>query len=298
MPNPLVPSISGNQLSMSALLKNPPLINAMVAQLAADQLIVDAFFRPAGSKITGGGILFDVLLNGSNFSMRDVEERSPGAEYVITHADVQRDMATPRDYGAKVETLDEEQDRYDMTVLGTRIVTLANTLVRQIDRLAIATVEAALTKYSIAGVPGHDWGDLVTVGPADSITPNSDRPLADIANGALLIRTDDLGIPAPDTLVLHPQQLSALQVGYGADLMPVLAAAGITKVRTSMQMTNGVGYVVASGQAGVMGFEHGGLRTETIPDREHRRTWIQTYAVPAFAVPRPGAIRKITGLAG
>jgi len=298
MPNPLVPSISANEVTMSALLQNPTQINSMVAHLAAGQLVVDAFFRPAGSKISGGGILFDVLLNGSNFSMRDVEERSPGAEYVVTHADVQRDMATPRDYGAKVEILDEERDRYDITVLGTRIVTLANTLVRQIDRLAVATVEAALTKYSIAGVPGHDWGGLVTVGPADDITPNSERPLADIANAALMIRVDDLGIDAPDTLVLHPQQHMALQVGYGADLMGVLAAAGITKVRTSMQLPNGTAYVAVSGQAGVMGFEHGGLRTETIPDREHRRTWIQTYAVPAFAVPRPGAIRKITGLAG
>ncbi|WP_460359509.1 major capsid protein [Mycobacterium sp. ZZG] len=298
MPNPLVPSISGNTITTSALLKNPSQINAMVATLAADQLVADAFFRPLGSKVSGGAILYDVLLHGANFAKRDVEPRSPGAEYVFTHQDVEREMATPKDHGAKIEILDEEADRYDTAVIGTRIVTLANTLVRQIDRLAIATVEAALTKYSIAGVPGHNWDDLVTVGPADSITPNSERPLADIASAALLIRMDDLGVPPPNTLVLHPGQHMALQVGYGADLTAVLAAAGITKVRTSTQVSVGVGYVVSAGQAGVMGFEHGGLRTETIPDRERRRTIVQTYASPAYAVPRPGAIRKITGLAG
>ena len=88
--------------------------------------------------------------------------------------------------------------------------------------------------------------------------------------------------------------------------MDALAAVGINKVHTSMQVTNGTAYVVASGRAGVLGFEpspygvnqSGGLTTEIIPDREHRTTWIQSYALPCFAIPIPGAIRKITGLAG
>lgn len=297
MPNPLVPTISSNQVSMSSMLRNPTKINDVIAMIASELLIIDAFFRPTGGNIQGGGILYDVLLNGGNFSLRDVEPRAPGAEYIITHNDVKHDMATPQDWGAKIFYLDEEMTRYDTTVLGNRIVTLANTLVRKIDQLAIAAIEAALAKYSIASVPGHDWGDLVTVGPADDITPNSARPVADIANAGLLVRVEDLGIKAPDTLVLHPQQQMALQVGYGAELTSVLAGLGITKVRTSTQVANGTAYVVSSGQAGVLGFEKP-LTTEVIPDREHRRTWVQSYAMPAFAVPTPGAVRKITGLAG
>lgn len=297
MPNPLVPTISSNQMSMSALLKQPSQINNIIAKLAEDTLIIDAFFRPTGNKVQGGGLLFDVLLHGGNFSVRDVEPRAPGAEYVITHADVVRDLATPQDWGAKIFYLDEELDRYDTTVLGTKIVTLANTLVKKIDQLAISAIEAALAKYSIASVPGHDWGDLVTVGPATDITPNSERPVADIASAALLVRVEDLGIKDPDTLILHPQQYMALQVGYGAELKAVLEGLGITRVRTSMQVANGTAYIVSSGSAGVMGFSTP-LTTETIPDRDHRRTWVQSYAEPAFAVPTPGAVRKITGLAG
>jgi hypothetical protein len=50
-------------------------------------------------------------------------------------------------------------------------------------------------------------------------------------------------------------------------------------------------------QAGVLGFERG-LTTEVIPEFTRRSTWVQVYAVPVMAVPTPGAVRKITGLAG
>src|SRR5882757_5239404 len=128
MPNPLVPSISNNQLSMSALLDNPTRLNMLIAKLAADMLIVDAFFRPSTNNVTGGAMLYDVLLHGGNFSTRDVRSRTPGAEYVITTGDVTRDLAAPQDWGAKCEILDEERTRYDQVVIGNRIMQLANTI--------------------------------------------------------------------------------------------------------------------------------------------------------------------------
>lgn len=297
MPNPLVPTLSNQQYTMAALLANPSRINKLIARLAANQLVVDAFFRPAASAVSGGGMLYDVMLHGKNFSERDVEKRSPGAEYLITMGDLVQDLATPQDWGAKVEIWDEELDRYDPTVSANKITQLANTLTRKIDQLAIAAIDAKLAQYNIAGVPGHNWDDLVTVGPLDSITPNSERPMADIANAALLVRVDDLGVPPPDTMVCHPQQLTALRIGYGAELGDVLASVGINSVRTSMQVANGTAYVVSSGQAGIIGFERP-LTTEVIPERTRRSTYVQSYCVPAFAVPTPGAVRKITGLIG
>jgi hypothetical protein len=80
-------------------------------------------------------------------------------------------------------------------------------------------------------------------------------------------------------------------------LPDVLTALGIEQVRTSMQVTSGTAYAVETGQAGRLTFERA-LTTEVIPDRETRSTWIQAYAVPAFAITKPGAVRKITGLAG
>ena len=297
MPNPLVPSLTGSQYSMSTLLANPTRLNRVVARLAADQLVVDAFFRPAASAVSGGGMLYDVLLAGKNFSVRDVQLRTPGAEYVITNGEIVSDLARPQDWGAKVEVYDEEIDRFDPTVIATKVAQLANTLARKIDQLAIAAIDAKLAQHSIQGVTGHDWGSVVTVGPLDAITPNGERPQADIARAALLVRADDLGVPPPDTLVCHPEQLTALRIAHGADTTAMLESVGITSVRTSMQVANGTAYVASSGQAGILGFERA-LTTETIPVRERRSTLVQSYVVPAFAVPTPGAVRKITGLAG
>jgi hypothetical protein len=307
MPNPLVPTISGNQLSVSSLLGNPTRLNGMIARLAAEQLVCDAFFRPASSAVVGGQLLFDVLVNGGNFAARDVELRTPGAEYIITTGDVTRDQAVPKDWGAKVQILDEERTRLDPTVLANRLVQLANSISRKIDQLAIAAVDAALAKYSIASVPGHDWSTLVTVGPSTGITPNADRPTADISNASLLARVDDLGIAEPDTIVMHPGQLQSLRQGYGSELPDVLAGVGIQNVRTSLQVAEGTAYVVTAGAAGVMGFEatpYGqtagqlGLATELIPDREHRAVWIQSNAVTVFATVVPGSVRRLTGLSG
>lgn len=307
MPNPLVPSLLNNQLDMSSLLANPARLNTMVARLAAEQTVADALFRPAPAAVTGGQLLFDVLVSGSNYVTREPQSRAPGAEYPRTYDEPIVDQAVPHDHGAVIEILDEERTRLDPSVLANRLLRLANSISRRIDQLAIGAVETALAKYSIASVPGHDWSSLTTVGPLDAITPNSERPTADISNASLLARVDDLGIAEPDTLVVHPGQLQALRQGYGSELPNVLAGVGIQTVRTSMQVEHGSAYVVTYQAAGVMGFEvtpygqatgQNGLATEIIPDRERRRTLVQVYCTPVFGVIAPGSVRKITGLVG
>ena len=296
MPNPLVPSLSNQQYTMSALLANPTRLNRLVARLAADQLVVDAFFRPAASVVQGGGMLYDVLLAGGNFSARDVEVRAPGAEYPLTFSEQVFDLAKPSDHGAKVEVRDEDLDRYDPAIVANKVTALANSITRRVDQLAIAAIDAAHSRHGIAPLVGHPWNEVITVGPLASVTPNGERPMADIATAALRVREDDLGIPAPDTLVCHPQELTAARIAYGSETAAVMESVGITSVRTSMQVPAGTAYVVSSGQAGVLGFERP-LTTEVIPVRERRATFLQSFVVPVFAVPTPGAVRRITGLA-
>ena len=174
---------------------------------------------------------------------------------------------------AKVQIPDEELDRYDATVIGTRLIALANTLTRKIDQLAIAAIEAALTKYSIAGVPGHHWGELVTVGLFDSITPNAERPVANISNIALFARVDDLDIKPPDTLVQYPQQ--SCRSATAPSSPPCWPRWVSRRYAPACRSRTGTGYVVSSGSAGVLGFERP-LTTEVISKRELRAQWVQT----------------------
>ncbi|WP_040802800.1 major capsid protein [Nocardia concava] len=298
MPNPLLPKIdTQGTLNVSALLASPTKLNDVLAKLTAEQLVMDAFFNPIPSGVSGGGVVYGVLKHGSNYLARDTELRAPGAEYIVSGSDMPMDLAVPQDWGSKIQILDEHRDRCDAITLANKLIQLSNTIARKIDQVALAAVDAALTKHTIAPLPGHDWSALVTVGPDTSLTPNANRPTADFANANLSAVMDDIGIKGLDTLVCHPQEHARLKIGYGTELAAVLASAGIAKVRPSVLVTPGTAYLVESGLVGRVAFERP-MTTEVIDDRHHRAQWIQSYAVPAFAVSKPGGARKITGLAG
>ncbi|EOM74612.1 hypothetical protein DW322_03395 [Rhodococcus rhodnii] len=294
-PSPLVPALDNNRVSFDAILKSPATLNANIAQLTANRLIMPALFGTSTNKVEGGGLVYSVLVHGSNFSMRDVEQRSPGAEYIVNDGEFDFDLAKPQDWGSKIQVLDEEVQRNDTITLKNKLIQQANTIVRKIDQVAIAALDAALSKHSIAPVPGHKWHELVTAGPNDQLTPNANRPTADFARANLISQAQDLGGGTLNVLLLHPEMHMALKIGYGEGLAAALESAGITEVKSSMLIPVDTAYLVEQGKAGVVAFERP-LTTETIDDRHHRATWIQSYAVPAFAVTNPSAAVKITGI--
>ena len=61
-------------------------------------------------------------------------------------------------------------------------------------------------------------------------------------------------------------------------------------------ITDGTAYLVQGGMVGVVGWEFG-LTTESWLDQSIRSWRVQAFAVPAFAVDRPFACKKLTGLA-
>ena len=76
----------------------------------------------------------------------------------------------------------------------------------------------------------------------------------------------------------------------------MLTSAGFTKgMFVSPRLPEGTAYLVVSGGVGVVGFEVG-LTVETWEDYATRSWFVQAFAVPAFAVDRPYAAKKITSL--
>lgn len=61
MTNPLIPSLTGRQLTLDAALKHPTLIRDRIAKLADDTLLLPKLFRPNGAKVEGGGLLYSVI---------------------------------------------------------------------------------------------------------------------------------------------------------------------------------------------------------------------------------------------
>jgi hypothetical protein len=96
---------------------------------------------------------------------------------------------------------------------------------------------------------------------------------------------------------VHPEQARQLRTAYAEALDDMLASAGFTGgMFANPRIPAGTAFVAQGGMVGTIGFESAGLVVDTWEDKATRSWWVQAYAVPAFAVDRPYAAKKITGL--
>jgi hypothetical protein len=296
MPSSLIPELNGRRLTVDVALKNPTILRNRIAELADPQLLLDKFFTTAGAAVEGGGILYSVIKASDFYTSTDIERRSPGGEYkAVEGVNPDPKLATVTDWGGKFQVLDEQVKRNDVSWVDNQTTQLSNTIVRKLNDAALVALEAGLGAENT--FVGHNWSTAITTGPEASLTPNAARPAADFADAQLAADLQELGI-AHDLLALHPNQARALKVVYGNDLADVLTSNGFTNgIFTSPRITPGTGYAVAKGQAGTVGFEYP-LTVEPYDERSTRSKWVQGFVVPAFAVEKPYAVKKMTGLAG
>ena len=97
-------------------------------------------------------------------------------------------------------------------------------------------------------------------------------------------------------LIVYPNQAHALRTAYGDGLDDMLKSAGI-ELFSNPRMTPGVAYVCERGQVGTVGFGWP-LNIHIWPEPSTRSTWVQGFVVPAFAVDRPFALKKLTSISG
>lgn len=293
MANALIPELSGRRLTVDVALQDPTIIRSRIAALADDQILLDKLFTSWGEQVTGGGILYSVV-KASDFYTTDVEKRSPATEYkVVEGVDPEQKLAVVEDWGGKFQVPQEVITRNQVSYLDQQTTQLANTLSRKLDVAALAALEAALSDGANT-IPGGDWDALVMVGPAESITASADRPTADLSAAQLAADLQELGV-AHDLLIVHPEQAHALRTAYGDDLTKMLESAGV-ELFSNPRMAPGAAYVCERGGVGTVGFEFP-LTVEAWEDKHTRSWWVQGFVVPAFAVERPYALKKLTGLA-
>lgn len=291
----LLPELNGRQLTVDVALNSPTILRNRIAQLTDEQIILDKLFHGYGAQLEGGGLIYSVVQASDFYLANDVEKRSPGAEYrVVEGVDPDPKLALVSDWGGKFQVFDEQRTRNNVSYLDQQTTQLANTISRKLDVAAIAAVEDALGDDEDNVVAGHSWDGLVFVGPLDAITASAARPTADLSAAQLASDLQELGVKH-DLLIVHPNQAHALRVAYGDHLDDMLKSAGVG-LFSNPRMAAGNAYVCEKGQVGTIGFEHA-LTITTWPEPSTRSTWVQGFVVPAFAVDRPFALKKITGLA-
>lgn len=288
-PHALKPALTGNTMQVDVALNQVQYIESKIAELTDGDLLIDKFFSPFGQQITAGGLLYHVVTRADFFTARDVEPRTPGAEYpVVEGVQPEPRLALVEDYGGKIEVLDETRARNDIRKFSNQVLQLTNTLKLKLDNAALKAINdcADIEVYS----PSNNWENLVFVGPLDEITPSSQRPTAHFAEAQLLATLEEMGVKH-DLIVMNPTQEMQLRVAYAEGLQAMLTGAGLS-IYSNPRIPEGVLYALERGRVGAVGFEVP-LTVEPIPDRAHRQTIVQAYAVPAFAVDRPNAIKKI-----
>jgi len=288
------PTVSGTSYTVDIALNQPTRITQMIMDLTLQRFIADRVFTSAGG-VTGGAVVYDVLTTNELYLDRDVKQVAPGDEFpLVTGTRLAPKVAEPEKWGGKYFMTREAIKRNNVSQFTMRTRQLGNTVVRKINQIAIAELDAAITTYG-QSVVGNSWADVITAG--SSASNFNLWPAFDFMNIQTLSDNDELGVVI-DLWLLNPQEWLRLGSIYGQGLLDILASAGLS-IFVSPRVTAGEAYALASGMVGEMRVEFP-LETETAVEGAptlRQRTWVQTSVSPVMFVTNPYSVYKVTGLA-
>lgn len=288
------PTISGTDITVDLMLREPTRINAMVMDLTLQRFFVDRVFTSDGG-VTGGAVVHDVVTENELYTDRPVQKIAPGGEVpILTSERGEPQVALVEKYGGRTFITDEARDRNDLTALNNGVRKIANTVVKKINTVGIAALNAAISTHS-RSESGNNWGNL-QIGTGTADTSIFSRPEDDFAAAQAEAEENELGY-SYDLLIVNPQEAAILRTLYRGRLTEVLRDFGIDEMYVTNRQTAGQAKFVASGQVGGMRIESP-LQTVTYREDATERTWVQTTVRPVFYVTDPFAVLELTGLAG
>lgn len=289
------PSVSGNNLTVDLMLKEPTRINNYLSNIALKGYFAERIFSNGGG-VSGGSLVYTQLIANDLFPTRGGQKIAPGAEFPeVTFDRPEPKTAQVEKYGGKFLVTDEAKDRNDMTAIQSEGVKLGNDIQRWLHARALAELEASITAIgsdvTIAVGSSTSWLD------ATSLTISSESkaalPGATIAEIRKRERKLELGTEY-NLLVLNPDEFATLTIIYG-DAEAWLRSQGFG-VAVSNIVAAGTAYAVAEGQVGQVRYEQA-LATETWREPSIQSTVVQASIRPVFAVTNPYNVIKLTGLA-
>lgn len=287
------PTYTGSTVTVDTLLNQPTRITAFLMDITLQRFLLDRLFTSAGG-VSGGAVVYDQATVNELYLDRDVQRVAPGAEFpVVTSSRRAPRVAEVEKYGGKFWFSDEARDRNQAVAFRNESVKLGNTIVRKLNTIALATVEAAITgNGGSSNFTGNDWSAAIPNGSnptAPALTPG-----ADFAKANLLADQAELGIRY-NIAIVNPVQLNELRLFYGSGLGTMLDDMGFDEVFASNRVTVGTAYFIAEGQLGEIRLEQP-LATETWREQATQRTWVQSSVRPVMYVTNPFAVMKATGL--
>jgi hypothetical protein len=195
------PTISGDTLSISRFLQNPTYILRILRtfrdlRFVSDQILTQRF------RSSGGAVTYEQ--SEAVVSDRTVEAVSPGAEYPFANLPTgTAAVAAIVKWGQKTRLTDEEIARsvYGGQAISRSMQKVVNSIIRQVDAVAISAVQSAAA-------------DTATAGSWDNATAANRKPLEDVLLAVQRIEDRNQGF-RPDTLVVSPKGYTYLMLNDG-----------------------------------------------------------------------------------
>lgn len=150
---PAPASLSGDLLTIHRMLRNPAVLQRRMQQLSDLGFIADVIL-PQRFRTSGGGVMYEI--NEPLFTDREITAVAPGSEYPRALPQTgQAALAAVSKWGQATEITDERIKRSlpGGAAIDWGLRKVINTVIRKVDRLAIAAVASAVTNT----LTGTDW---------------------------------------------------------------------------------------------------------------------------------------------
>lgn len=198
------PVLTGDSLAISRFLNSPTAINRRLRdykdlRFIADQVLTGRF------RSQGGAVLYE--MSEPFISDRTVEAVSAGSEYPYANLPTgTAAVAAISKWGQKVLLTDEEiaRNAYGQAAIDRSLRKVVNSIIKQVDAVAMSAVAAAITATAGATVL---WETVATA-----------KPLTDILLAISKIRELNLGYE-PDTILLSDKAYVYLMVNPDVALL-------------------------------------------------------------------------------
>jgi hypothetical protein len=289
------PVVSGNNITVDAFLRSPQRVERAITDLTLNRFLADRIFAE-GPRAIGGAVLYDQLTSGGDFyTARDVQAIEPGAEFPILNSGETMPLvaAVTKWGGSAVFTYEAvRRDRRDL--LARELVRLRNTIIRKIDTVAMAALNAAPVHTQVAAA---DWGTSTTKLLNDinaAVSTIDEQDMGYVATAVIVNPAEALAIRNNDTVVARLNNTS--NGGGTPDLLAAADLNGLAGMRwyVSNRQAAGTVHVIAERQIGGISDELP-LYTRTVDEETKERYRVMSARIAVPYITDPKAVVKITG---
>lgn len=288
------PSVSGSDLTVDVMLKEPTRINAYLSNIALKKYFAERVFTNGGG-VSGGALVYTQLTANDLFTTRAAQKVAPGAEFPeVTFDRPEPKTAQVEKLGGKFRVTDEARDRNDLSAIQTEGVKLGNDIVRQLHARAITELDASITAIGSdleLDATAFSWAEaaeLTVLNQAPSLLPA--KVFTELQKRA---DVQEFGTEY-NLLILNPQEEANLKLIYGPAYASMLASYGFTAISSNV-VTAGTAYAVQEGMVGQVRYEQA-LQTVSYRDEGTESTWVQSSVRSVYAVTNPYNAVKISNL--